>query len=250
MGLGGLPALLGVDAAGVVSHMATKDHFHVEPSCEPNAFDRIWAAADLRAFGVPRSWQDVHDGLYPYSPERVVVIDEQPSGWVSQDFMASRLLHGFLADGSLSDETLRYIVRITHILTGYYGVGHYLDDWAVRLASREKLASVMGRFRRTGLVHQFQHRSPSQPVSTANGLVDWWLFLIPHGADLQSMDGLPTHVLAGIVEADPAVTVLHELACMGLVEGVFAGPYDWAAVSRMDRHSAALYLNRMVAEHI
>jgi len=102
----------------------------------------------------------------------------------SQDRLLEK---GYGADESFSEEKLDYAIWIMHTLSKCYGVPEYFDDWATRLAAREKLGAGLGLGDHWGLVHQFQQRGDHQSVRTKNGLVDWWLFLIPHGVDFRAL---------------------------------------------------------------
>jgi hypothetical protein len=164
--------------------------------------------------------------------------------------LKERLLQrGYGRDEYFSEEKLDYAIWIMHLLTEYYGVPQYFEDWATRLAGRESLGPVMGYCGHAGLIHQFQNKAKDQghPVSTQNGLVDWWLVLIPDGVDFQSLDDLPTHVLCGLVESNSRGP-RTECMCLGLVEQAWGLHDDWIAVSRMDRLDAVRCLNRRLVE--
>jgi hypothetical protein len=51
------------------------------PSLGTNLFYQKWARADLAKLGIPRSWWHVHQGVFPFSPERVLVIGRRPWAW-------------------------------------------------------------------------------------------------------------------------------------------------------------------------
>ena len=142
-----------------------------------NSFDEKWAQADLEHLGAPRSWWHVHQGLHPFSPERVLVIQGRPSDWQYREVKNRLLEQGFGRDKYFSEEKLDYAISIMHRLTWRYGLPECFEDWATRLAAREHLGTILGHWGGCGIVHQFQRRD--QPIRTQNGLVDWWLFLIP-----------------------------------------------------------------------
>ena len=158
------------------------------------------------------------------------------------------MLRGYGGTSHFSKEKLDYILWATSKLTRYYGVPDHLEDWATRLAAREDLGVAMGGWKHGGFIHQFQPLGFTQPVATQNGLVDWWLFLVPDGIDFQSQDGLPTHVLFGCVEADSAADPERQAARLGLLSRLAGRFDDWADVSQMDAFSAARHLNRRLAE--
>jgi hypothetical protein len=161
--------------------------------------------------------------------------------------LRNRLLEqGFGRDEYFSEEKLDYAIWIMHVLAERYGVPQYFEDWATRLAAREHLGTALGYFRHYGLVHQFQRRGDDYQVRTWNGFVDWWLVLIPGGVDFQSLDGLPTHILLGCVDANGSP--FRELHCMCPIERLGANLTDAVAVSRMDRLRAACCLNQQFVE--
>jgi hypothetical protein len=216
-----------------------------------NLFDWTWARAELEAYGIPKSWSNVSQGLFPFSPERVLVFRERPRCWPFEALKERLLQRGYGRDEYFSEEKLDYAIWIMHLLTEYYGVPQYFEDWATRLAARENLGPAMGTGGHTGLIHQFQDRFPSKdkdrPVPTQNGLVDWWLVLIPDGVDFQALDDLPTHMLCGLVESN-CRGPRSECVCLELVERVCVLHDDWVTVSRMDRLDAVRCLNRRLAE--
>lgn len=210
--------------------------------------DENFAGVELELLGVPKISTDLGNGLHPFSPERTLAIDRHvPDGRFSD--LKERLLHGgFGGTSHFSREKLDYILWSMAKLTRYYRVPNYFEDWAARLAAREDLGVAMGSWKHCGFIHQFQPLGFTQPVATRNGLVDWWLFLLPSGIDFQSQDGLPTHVLFGCVEANSAASPPRQTARLGLLWRLVDRFDDWAAVSRMDLVSATRQLNRRLAK--
>jgi hypothetical protein len=148
-----------------------------------------------------------------------------------------------------SEEKLDYILWITHMLAKCYRVPEYFERWATQLANREDLGTAMAIGRHVGFVHQFQPGSGSQWVPTANGSLDWWLVLLPGGVDFQSPDGLPTHVLFGLVLADSAADFcLYIPWAECLCKSLMSPKEKWIALSQMDRLAAARYMNQRLAE--
>ena len=86
-----------------------------------NSFDKKWAQADLEHLGAPRSWWHVHQGLHPFSPERVLVIQGRPSDWEYKDLKNRLLEQGFGTDKYFSEEKLDYAISIMHRLAWRYG---------------------------------------------------------------------------------------------------------------------------------
>ena len=235
-------ALPDLAAASIVSHEKSL--------AATNVFDEKWARADLEYLGIPKSWWHVHQGLFPFSPERVLVIKKRPSDYEFRPLKERLLQRGFGRSAKFSEEKLDYILWITHMLTKCYHVPQYFERWGTQLAAREDLGVAMGLDGHTGIVHQFQPGSGSHPVPTTNGPLDWWLVLIPDGVDFQSRDGLPTHVLSGLVLADSGrdfCLYVPWCECVSLLMGAIE---DWIAVSQMDRLAAARYLNRQLVENL
>ncbi len=217
-----------------------------EPAFAMNVLDEKWARADLERLGMPRSWWHVHQGLHPFSPERILVIDERPQVWAAAELKNRLIQRGVGNQEHFSEEKLDYALWIMHTLSNYYGRPQYFEDWATRLAGRENLGPALGYCRHWGLVHQFQQRGDHQPVATQNGLVDWWAFLIPGGASFQSLDGLPTHVLFGCVDANGSPS--REFACLPLVWKLAQSVNGPVLLSQMDRLTAARFLNQRLVE--
>lgn len=211
-------------------------------------FDESLAGVEVELLGVPRSTQDRDRGLHPFWPERVLVSDSRFHAGPFPDLKERLLLRGYGGTSHFSKDKLDYILWTTSRLTRYYRVPDYSEDWAMRLAAREDLGVAMGGWKHCGFIHQFQPLGFTQPVTTKNGLVDWWLFLVRDGIDFQSQDGLPTHVLFGCVEADSAACPERQAARLGLLSRLAGKFDDWCDVSRMDRVSAAHQLNRRLAE--
>jgi len=241
--------MIGAGAAGTsrlatASMIAPREH---EPSV--NLFEQKWARANLEQLGIPKSWWHVQQGLFPFSPERVLVIKNRPSVWGREPLKERLLQRGFGRSKYFSEEKLDYILWITHMLSTSYHVPEYFESWATQLAAREDLGVAMGCGRHVGIVHQFQPGRESQSVPTANGPLDWWLILIPGGVGFQSYtDDLPTHVLFGLVIADSAKDCCLYLPWLECLTFLWRANPDWVAVSRMDRLTAVRYLNRQLAE--
>lgn len=236
----GLAGTSGLAAASVVKPE--------EPVAPMNTFDEKWACADLEHLGIPRSWWHVHQGLFPFSPERVLVIRNRPSDFAFRPLKERLLQRGFGRSANFSEEKLDYILWITHMLTKCYHLPEYFEGWGTRLAARENLGVAMGWGCHVGIVHQFQPGSGSQSVPTANGPMDWWLCLIPGGVDFQSRDGLPAHVLFGMVLADSGKDFCLYVPWCVCLSSLLRQDEDWIVVSRMDRLTAARYLNRRLVE--
>ncbi|MEI8373814.1 MAG: hypothetical protein WCJ35_13380 [Planctomycetota bacterium] len=219
-----------------------------EPVAQANTFNEKWARADLESLGIPKSWWHVQQGLFPFSPERVLVIKKRPSDRGFRPLKEKLLQSGFGGNDHFSEEKLDYALWITHKLTTCYHVPEYFEPWGTKLAAREDLGAGMGLSGHVGIVHQFQPASGSQSVPTTNGPLDWWLVLIPGGVDFQSLDDLPTHVLFGLVLADSGKDFSLYVPWCGCLSTIWKTTPDWTRVSQMDRLMAARYLNRRLVD--
>ena len=86
-----------------------------------------------------------------------------------------------------------------------------------------------------GLLHDFQPHDT--PVRTTNGIVDWWLVLLPGGIDWRAIDGRPVHFMVGpVMERRQPGTYLRVMCAIsrGLRPLIAADDFDpatWAARS-------------------
>ena len=240
--------MIGAGLAGTSTLAAASLVKPAEPVATLNIFDEKWAKADLEVLGIPKSWWHVHQGVFPFAPERVLVIKKRPDHWAFRPLKERLLEDGVGGTEYFSEEKLDYAIWITHMLAKCYHVPEYSERWATKLSKREDLGMGMAIAQHIGYVHQFQYASGPNCVPTTNGAVDWWLVLIPDGVDFQSLDDLPTHVLFGLVIADYGKD--SHLYCHwgGCLNYLIHSEVDWIAVSQMDRLSAARYLNRRLAE--
>ena len=243
--------MLGVGLAGTSPLPMASTVKPEQPAASKTIFDEKWSKADLSGFGTPRSWWHVHQRLFPFSPERVIIVTEQTrlSLWKYKP-LKERLLKQCLENNeSFSEEKLDYILWIIRTLTNYYRVLQYFEQWATGLAVGESLRGFSEYSHHVGRVYQFQPGSGSQWVPTANGFVDCWLILIPGGIDLQNpWDDLPTHVIFVQVLADPACdSMLYLPWNVGLNTMLRKMPAsDILAASQMDRLAAARYFNQRI----
>ena len=87
--------IIGAGLAGTSTLAAASIVGHEERSAETNVFDEKWARADLECLGIPNSWWHVHQGLFPFSPERVLVIKKRPCDWGFRSLKERLLQRGF-----------------------------------------------------------------------------------------------------------------------------------------------------------
>lgn len=204
----------------------------------------------LDLFGLPHSWWHVGNGFHPFSPQRVVVINEPfLPRWLQKS--AARILGDLKADKNWIDVRLRpeKIALIFHMIygmTSYYGVPTLAESWTNGLVKRESLGSC-GLGAGFALVHQFQDKTP---IRTDNGIVDWWLFLVPGGVDYEALDQQPVHALVGHVFATSHTNWGRQLGVWEITGHLHrsVGSSKWIEVSRMDRGRAATQLNYQLAD--
>ena len=214
---------------------------------EQTVYERLFGGTtDIGWLGVPLCWSEVREGLHPISPKRFFILDAALRKRYSGDLgklkeRVTECLGGELKGSVLySDEKLTLILGMMDIMGSYYRRPDLFEAWSRRLAHREALGSTsVGRG--VVLLHDFQGRDEQAPI--VNCVSDWWLFLFPDGADWDSCDGKPVHLMGGAAfyrrETGP---YLRTLELMGRVFG-HNGP-EWAsALVRMDRVRAARLLN-------
>lgn len=218
---------------------------------------------DLEVLGIPASWWHVHHGLHPFSLERVIILDQPPEERLEEQFR-KRLLEGLSPKFYHWDgEASRYLVHIAFKLAQIYRVPHYAEEWAGRCV---KLHMMGDHFFHPGfgLIYNLQaiscDKTKLEDVSTVNGLVDWWLFLIPSGflADTLLEDERRTHIL--FVPVFPngmpiefwfqIYRFLQDIAHHILKQHGGEWHDFWADLSRMDRSNACLFLNQNLAKVI
>ena len=187
-----------------------------------------------------------------FAPERTVIVKPTPEkAWTEWELeqwtrkaAAEKVTVTGTNDGTMpfSREKLELMLRVMKPMASVYRDKPYFEDWMRGLAWRESFASS-GLGRHVGLVHQFQKFT--QP-RTVNGLVDWWLFLIPDGGEFESPDGEPVHLLFGHVFPNPAWEpgfCLDVLCLLSIALRSMDVP-EIMAFSRMDRQAAARCMNQ------
>lgn len=217
------------------------------------------AACNMNVFGIPRRRSLVERGLHPVAPERVIVIDDA----ALRRFRSSRhtLKHRFREEGAcwlkrwpntppLPSAKLDLSVALMDQLTAYYQRPELFGKWSRTLWRRELLGST-GFGRGLGLLHDFQCDTT---VRTDNGVVDWWLVLLPGGVDWQALDDRPVHYMVGPVmeerQPGPYVRVMEAvsrgLRPLALSEGF--DPASWSArLASLPAANAAREVNFVVA---
>ncbi len=221
---------------------------------------RDLAGCDRNALGVLRAPSLLERGLHPVTPGRLVVVDDADLRRLS------RRHHGLkralrrkeprwleLSPGTppLPPAKLDLVVGLMDRLTAHYARPDLFVRWARTLWSREMLGST-GIGRGLGLLHDFQHHEDL--VRSDNGVVDWWLVLIPGGVDWQAIDDDPVHYLVGPVmeERRPGnyLRVMEAISrCLRhLVLSDGFGPAAWSArLAGLPAAEAARQFNFVVA---
>jgi hypothetical protein len=239
------------------------------PPWLPRYEETLAASTDLELLGIPRSWWSVRHGLHPFSPERTLIIPDCPQRHRPEcrrgdiDSLARRIKGDLDEDATPHTEPgIHQLIYAAFILTQTYRVSDELDAWSKRMAN--------WLFRFYGYICARDHfwinpmgwQGDGETVKTMNGVVDWWLLLIPGGIDVRNFDGTRTHVLI--------TPVFSRFSILGFGSPRFYGdffnfmakalrhpfksgpenhPIDptWLRVSRMDRKSACLFVNRRIA---
>ncbi|MFN4260911.1 MAG: hypothetical protein ACK4RK_16575 [Gemmataceae bacterium] len=225
------------------------------------AYEQVLAQSwCLQYLGLPRDWSVVEKGFHPFSPERVVILtsdhhlklgrtltDAKKQIWsrIEAWFVSIR---GPLMPPAKFDLLLAFVDH----MAAYYQRPDLEEYWAFRLTQREQLGSC-GLGRGFGLVHQFQL---DDVVKTTNGKVDWWLFLLPEGANYESLDDKPVHLLIGHVFDQRRIGLEYRVweLTARLARRSFGQPdnadgisFSLLEVANMDRISAARFLNYQLA---
>jgi hypothetical protein len=198
-------------------------------------YERV-VAGNLDRLGIPPSWSLVRECLHPFVPERVMILSRPRDRCKKQN-----------SGLRLPREKFDLLMAVTDRLANFYERPDLRDQWGRRLVRREELgSSALGQG--VGLVHQFQG---PEFVLTSNGLVDWWAFLLPDGAEFDSLDDKPVYALIGHVfsQRHPG----RELAVWCITSGLFytiGNGIGWTTISQMDRLAAARCLNLEIARRL
>ncbi len=224
--------------------------------------ESLAACTDLELLGIPRSWWHVHHGLHPFSPERTLIVPDHPQQG-QQEYQYGEI--GSLAQQIREDldeagthyteDGICQIVYMASILTQTYRIPGRLEDWSRRMANwlfRLYLVPVQDHLWICSMGWQGQ-----KTVKTMNGVVDWWLILIPGGIDVHNIDESRTHVLITPVFSRFNVPRFsgefwNFMARAVKLPGESAREHPpvaptWLEVSGMDRRKACFFLNQRIA---
>jgi hypothetical protein len=256
-GMTGVSAVAGSALGSGSVWAASSQQGHPKKAPWLSAYEKKLAASpDLKLLGIPKSWWHVHQGFHPFAPERTVIVQPTPEkAWTEWELeqwtrkaAAEKVTVTGTNDGTMpfSREKLELMLRVMKPMASVYRDKPYFEDWMRGLAWRESFASS-GLGRHVGLVHQFQKFT--QP-RTVNGLVDWWLFLIPDGGEFESLDGEPVHLLFGHVFPNPAWEPGFSLDVLCLLSKALRSmdTPEIMALSKLDRQAAARCMNQRLAE--
>jgi hypothetical protein len=256
-GMTGVSAVAGSALGSGSVWAASSRQGHAKRAPWLSAYEKKLAASpDLKLLGIPKSWWHVHQGFHPFTPERTVIVKPTPEkAWTKWEVeqWTRRLVAENVAPWNtnageipFSQRKLELMLRIVKPMASVYRDKPYFEEWMLGLARREALGSS-GLGRHVGLVHQFQKFT--QP-RTVNGLVDWWLFLIPNGGEFESPDGEPVHLLFGHVFPNPAWEPAFSLDVLCLLSRAIWSLYipEIMAFSKLDRQAAARCINQRLAK--
>jgi hypothetical protein len=220
------------------------------------------AGCDRRVLGVSRCRLLVEEGFHPVAPGRVIVIDDAELRRFGDRLRGlkrrfrqeeARWRERWPLDPPLPPEKLDLCVGLMDRLTSHYGRPDLLGRWARTLWAREQLGST-GIGHGLGLLHDFQ--AYNSTVRTDNGLVDWWLVLLPAGMDWRAIDDAPVYYMVGPVmeERQPGSYLrVMEGISRSLRHLVMADGFDpsvWATkLAGLPAAEAAREVNHVVARY-
>ena len=217
------------------------------------------ASDDRELLGIPKSLQCVREGLHPFSPERVLILPRQARD-ARQAGHAEEIAQAWGDVGvPINVEAIRLIFQAASVLTQVYRVQERTEDWASRM-----LVWLLQFY--SSVVQDHQWIVPGgwqgfhEPVETTNGIVDWWLILIPQGVEVRSTDGTRLHTLITPVYSKVGKPRLPAFFWNFMARAIEIQPYDPGATrpadgsmrerSRLDAKSACLDLNRRIAANL
>lgn len=221
--------------------------------------ETLAASTDLELLGIPRSWWFVHHGLHPFSPERTLIISDPPTPYWNYGEMRSlteRLSNEPPFHGPPHEKkAVSQLIYAACLVTQTYGVPERLEAWSRKYLFWLDFYQL--------LVQDYLWLCPegcqaSVTFKTMNGVVDWWLILVPGGIENVSTDGTRLHVLVTPVFSHlfmprRPVEYWQLMACSLGIRGGCPGPTidsTWLDVSQMDRKSACLFLNERIANYL
>lgn len=262
-----LQATIGAAATTVpVTAQASASVSDGQPPWLPMYDETLAASTDLELLGIPRSWWHVHHGLHPFSPERTLIIPDHPQqdrpeyqhGEIGS--LVQRIKENLDEDGTrYTEDGIYQIVYAASILTQTYRVAERLDDWSRWMASR--LYRFYGFWAQDHLwICPMGWQGGRDTVKTMNGVVDWWLILIPGGINVRNFDETRTQVLITPVFSRFNMPRFYGEFWNFMTKAVkFPGksgpelpPVDptWLHISHMDRKRACLYVNERIAQSL
>ena len=220
----------------------------------------LMASNEMEMLGFPKSWSCIRHGLHPFSPERTLILPSQAYDDSRQVELAQQIGRRWDDAGASQDsETILCIVQAASILTQVYGVQERTEDWVRRL-----LGWLFEWYNSVAQNHQWvaplSWQGHGQEVKTSNGIVDWWLILIPQGVEVSNIDGTRLHTLITPIYTEvgkprlPVEFWYFMSRAIGLQPKISGEPQSidttWLNLSQMDPKSACLFLNQRVAHNL
>jgi hypothetical protein len=229
-------------------------------------YDKAMAAStELELLGLPRSWWHVHYGLHPFSPERTLIVPDLPQ-FTRLGYQPGKIgslvqrIKDHLDDGEAhyTEQGICQVIYASSILTQTYQVPKQLDDWSRRMAWF-LFRPLCCRW--PNEPHWFCSASQGRgPMNTVNGVVDWWLILIPGGISIPGANEVKTRVLITPVFSNFGLPCHYEefrrFMAKVLPFPAQLGPDNpsldpaWLLESSIDRMSACLHLNQRIAQSL
>ncbi len=231
-----------------------------EVDTRPDWLTKYEQTLEIELFGIPQSWSCIRKGLHPFSPERTLILPSQAHDDRRQVELAQQIGRRWDDAGASQDaETILRIVQAASILTQVYGVQERTEDWV-----RGLLGLLFELYNSVAQNHQWvaplSWQKWHEEAKTSNGIVDWWLILIPQGIEVPSIDGTRLHTLITPIYTEvgkPRLPVEFwdfMARAIGLQPKVFGGSQSidttWLDISCMDRKSACLSINQRIAANL
>lgn len=216
---------------------------------------------EIELFGIPQSWSSVREDFYPFSPERTLILPAHDHADDHQTKLARQIVDRWNLDCPLPNKaTILRIVQAASVLTRVYGDREQTEVWAHRL-----LVWLFVFYKSVAQDHHWlapcSWQGFREEAKISNGIVDWWLILIPQGIEVPSIDGTRLHTLITPIYTEvgkPRLSVEFwdfMARAIGRQPQVSAGEPQsidttWLSVSCMDRKSACLSVNQRIARNL
>ena len=187
------------------------------------------------------------ESFHPFSPDRTVIL---PRRLGRGHLPARRAIERKVEELAGMDlrrvpgPKIEALLQVADAVTCHYGVGHRLEEWAVRIPIQEAFCPMsFGNF---GYLSNWQ---PREPVPGAGDPLDWWLFLSPGPIEWGGLDGLPVHALVAHVSP---INYHEQIDAMcwawsnaGRLGSKVAEGHQWDRLARMRPLDAVRLLNEV-----